>query len=206
MTMSKISAAGTKPTTAIPATYTHHSQRHDVHKHMITLSTDKFNHISQKIYDTLVSSVDFFKLTCVCGLSGCLISHGSYKRYVKINGAKTVLCISRVKCNICGKTHALLLSSMVPYSQILLHEHIKIIAAHTDPVKRSLVMEHNPELDENDLYHVMSQYRRHWEQRLFSHGIGFDSVSHLVYQCFSLFHRQFMQIKNTPNILYLKPT
>ena len=47
---------------------------------MITLSTDFCNPISQDFYDDLLSSIQFHRLSCSCGLSGCLKIHGYYTR------------------------------------------------------------------------------------------------------------------------------
>lgn len=173
---------------------------------MITLSADISKTISQKIYDDIVSAVPFYQLACTCGFSGCLIGHGSYLRSIKTEGSKKTLRISRVKCKVCGGTHAILITHIVPYSQVTLHDHLTIIPDSTTPKEPSSIMEHNPAIDENNIGSIIRQYRRHWEQRLLSERIPLSPFSRLVGQCFSFFGRQFMQIKSTPNILFLRPT
>ena len=172
---------------------------------MITLSVHIFNTISQKIYDDIIYSISFYSLTCTCGHSGCLIGHGSYQRFMKFDGAKIPLQISRVLCCSCGKTHALLPAFIVPYSQISLCEQVNIISENS-PTKANSVMEQNPAIDESNVNSIIRQYNHHWKQRLASEKIPLLPLTLLVKQCFSCFNRQFMQIKNTPNILFLTPT
>jgi len=173
---------------------------------MITLSANFCNPISQKIYDDSISAVPYYQLTCTCGCSGCLVGHGSYPRSIKAGNARIVLRISRVKCRICRRTHAILIANIVPYSQIALKDQLDIISDNTTSKGFSSVMEHNPVIDENNVGSIVRQYRHHWEQRLLSGGIPLSPVSLLIEQCFSFFGRQFMQIKSTPNILFLRPT
>lgn len=52
-----------------------------------------------------------------CGCSGACIRYGSYRRHVKTDGRKLTLQIQRVLCQNCGRSHALLPSALVPYSQ-----------------------------------------------------------------------------------------
>jgi len=173
---------------------------------MITLSVDICNPISQKIYNDIISSLQFHQLSCPCGHSGCLIGHGYYNRYIKADGNKVSLKICRVKCKICNTTHALLLASIVPYSQISLEDQIDIVSSYTQSEEGSSVMERNSLIDENNIKSIIRQYRQHWQQRLISEKIPLSPVFDLVKQCFSFLNRQFMQIKCTPNILFLRPT
>jgi len=173
---------------------------------MITLSADICNPISQKIYNDIISAIPFYQLTCTCHRSGCLIGHGSYRRSVKTDGVKISIQVCRVKCKICGKTHAILIEHIVPYSQIALMDQHAIISGNAARNACSSLMERNPAIDENNVHSIIRQYRRHWEQKLLSEGIPLSHLPLLVKQCFSFFGRQFMQIKNTPNILFLRPT
>ena len=85
---------------------------------MITVKTENYNLISQHFYNKTIDSLDLNLISCACGHSGCLIRHGSYKRSIQLADRILSLSVVRVYCKICGHTHALLLSSMVPYSQI----------------------------------------------------------------------------------------
>ena len=57
---------------------------------MITVSVDFCNPISQKIYDNVINSLQFHRLSCPCGHSGCLTVHGYYDRTLKSG----VTCVS----------------------------------------------------------------------------------------------------------------
>lgn len=171
---------------------------------MITLFVEKNNPLTPYFYNNLISSLQFHRLTCTCGHSGCLSIHGYYNRSLKVSDTKVVFRICRVICSCCGCTHALLLSSMVPYSQISLHDHTAIIAAYEEGAFAVGVMEHTPSIDENNLHYIISSYQKHWRQRLLTFQIKFsEKISNF---CFLFFNRQFMQIKNTPNILFLDTT
>jgi len=174
---------------------------------MITLSVDYFNPISQKIYDDVISNLQFHQLVCTCGHSGCLTIHAYYYRQVKSDIFKVRLRICRVKCHICGHTHALLLSDFVPYSQIPLSIHAEIISCHLEYKSFSSVMNANPSIDENNIRYIIRQYLLHWKQRLLSLKLTpKPPFSILIASCFEAFGRQFMQIKRTPNIFFPKPT
>lgn len=96
---------------------------------MITIKTENYNHISQDFYNKIIDSLDLTLISCTCGHSGSLIRHGSYKRKIPLKDRIITLTVVRVYCKHCGHTHALLLSSFVPYSQIPLTVHISSILA-----------------------------------------------------------------------------
>lgn len=173
---------------------------------MITVSVDFCNPISQKIYDDVINSLQFHSLTCPCGHSGCLTIHGYYDRTVKSGDSKLRLHVCRVICSACGHTHALLLSSIVPYSQISLTVQMDIIDHARSDGDFSATMNATPSIDESSIRSVIRRFRQHWEQRLLSEGIPLSPSTGFIRACFSAFHRQFMQIKSTPNILFLTPT
>lgn len=172
---------------------------------MITLSVDDYNPVSQDFYDKTIKTLQFHQLTCSCGHSGCLTIHGYYYRSVKSGDDSVRLRICRVICSHCGKSHALLLSSFVPYSQILLTDHIMILSDFEKGYLSTAVMEKTPSIDEDNLRSIIHLYVKYWKQRLLSACIPLASPS-LTLQCFSSFGRQFMQNKKTTNILFLTPT
>lgn len=176
------------------------------HMLMITLSVDFCNPISQKIYDDVINSLQFHRLTCTCGRSGCLTIHGYYHRTVKSGDCGLRLRVCRVICSECGRTHALLLSSIVPYSQISLPDQIDIICHSESDRDFSAVMDATPSIDESSVRSVIRRFRQHWKQRLLSEDIPLAASTAFVRRCFFSFHRQFMQVKRTPNLLFLTPT
>ena len=171
---------------------------------MITLNVEENNPITPNFYNNLIINLQMHRLTCTCQHSGCLSIHGYYNRNVKLSDGKDVFRICRVICSCGGCTHALLLSSMVPYSQISLKDQTAILTAYEEGRLAVEVMEHTPSIDESNLHYVISSYRKHWKQRLLAFGIKLSKkLSHF---CFLNFNRQFMQIKITPNILFLNTT
>lgn len=173
---------------------------------MITLSVDLCNPVSQDFYDKTIYNLQFHRLVCTCGHSGCLTIHGYYYRSVKYGDSCLRLRICRVMCSECGHTHALLLSSLVPYSQISTKEQIDIISLSESGGNFSPVMDNTPSIDESCVRSVIRRFRMHWKQRLLSENIVPIPAGCFIEHCFGAFLRQFMQIKCTPNILFLTPT
>ena len=173
---------------------------------MITIKTENYNLISQDFYDKTIDSLDLNLISCTCGHSGCLIRYGSYKRNVQLKDEVITLAIVRVYCTICGHTHALLLSSLVPYSQIPLNVQITAIHAYESGQSLPRILADQCFIDENNLKAVIRAYKLHWKERLCSAGLSVHEWCSLVTGCFSNFSRQFMQIKTTVNKLFLLPT
>ena len=173
---------------------------------MITLSADFCNPISQAFYDNLIASLQFHRLSCSCGHCGCLTIHGYYSRKLKQGDSLICLSICRVRCCVCSRTHALLPSFIVPYSQISLPDQARIILASENNSSLDSVMEHTPSIDENNIYCVLRRYRRFWKQRLLAERIRLLPLRQLVTRCFAAFSRQFLQIKSTPNLLFSNTT
>lgn len=110
-----------------------------IHNTMITIFVPDCNQISQSFYDSLIHDLQLHQLTCSCSHSACLSVHGYYKRTVKLSSGAIRLRVCRVKCSECGATHALLLSSMVPYSQIPLPDQQRICRDYEEGRSVSIV-------------------------------------------------------------------
>lgn len=173
---------------------------------MITIKTENYNPVSQDFYNKIIDSLDLNLIPCTCGHSGCLIRYGSYKRMVQFPDELVPLFIVRVYCKVCGHTHALMLSSMVPYSQIPLAIHTSTAEAYEHKRGFEHILDGQSCIDENNLKSIIRNYRRHWRERLRSAALSVSCVFTLVYGCFSHYSRQFMQIKNTLNKLFIPPT
>ena len=65
---------------------------------MITVKTENYNLISQDFYNKTIDSLDLNLISCVCGHSGCLIRHGSYKRSIQLADRILSLSVVRVYC------------------------------------------------------------------------------------------------------------
>ena len=175
-------------------------------KDMITAITKECNEISQEFYDDTMDSINTCHMECSCGHCGCLVGHGHYTRCVKTGLGKISLSIRRVQCTLCNTTHALLLSSLVPYSQVPLADHAAIASSFENGKDSMEVMDANPELSPSQVFYILSLYIRLWRQRLLSERLLLSPLHALTQPCIRLFGRQFMQIKNTRNILFVPPT
>ena len=173
---------------------------------MITLLVEENNPLSQTFYNSCINSIQFHQLTCSCGHSGCLVIHGYYERKVKSNNNSFTLIVCRVKCTECGKTHAILPSSIVPYCQISLTCCCQIIADAENDTNTCAVCNDNPDIDENNVASILRRFRKHWQQRLLSECIQVEPIRNLVLSCFAHFSAQFLQIRRTVNLLYIKTT
>lgn len=98
------------------------------------------------------------------------------------------------------------LSSMVPHSQVLLNDHISIINNYENGTSQNSVMNSNPSIDESNYRYIIRCYKRYWREKLLSECIPLTPALNLINSCFVLFSYQFMQIKNTPNILFPNTT
>lgn len=175
-------------------------------KTMITIFVEENNPLTQNFYNHLINTLQFHSLTCTCGHSACLSIHGYYTRSLKTPEGKLTFRICRVICSCCHHTHALLPSSMVPYSQVSLDEHIEIISSHEEGEGFKDLTNHNPSIDESNCRHIIRTFLYHWKQRLLSEKITLSDSTALIRGCFRAFARQFMQIHRTQNILFIDTT
>ena len=173
---------------------------------MITLFVEENNPLTPNFYNEVINNLQFHMLTCPCGHSGCLSIHGYYQRSIKSSSGKLVFNICRLKCKCCGHTHAILLYSMVPYTQISISDQISIINNYLNDTPHESVMYATPSIDESCFRHVIRNYRKYWHEKLISERIRLCPAFQLIKSCFAYFSYQFMQIKNTVNILLLNTT
>ena len=115
---------------------------------MITVLVNENNPISQDFYDSVINSLQIHRIFCSCGHAGCLHIHGYYTRRVKTPAGTVILRILRLKCAECGHTHAVLLSSLVPYSQIALKDQRQIVSAYEEKSNRNAVCDTNSSMSE----------------------------------------------------------
>ena len=169
---------------------------------MITIFLENCNRISQSFYDSVIFDLPFHQLTCSCSHSACLSIHGYYRRNVKLPSGTIRLRVCRVKCSECGTTHALLLSSMVPYSQISFSDQQMICYYYEKGQDASEICERNPSIDENNVKAVLRNYRRHWREKLCALKIHLFPPDDLIQSCFSNYSSQFMQIHRRINKLF----
>ena len=173
-----------------------------IYNAMITILVQDCNLISQSFYDSVINRIQFHQLTCTCGHSACMSIHAYYCRNIKLPDGTLRLRICRVRCSECGKTHALLLSSIVPYSQIRACDQQQICIAFEQQLSTASVCDLNPEIDENNVKSVLRNYRRHWREMLISLRISLSPLIELIGSCFANCSAQFMQIHRGHNRLF----
>lgn len=173
---------------------------------MITIEVDFDNPISQDFYNKVIYSLNLNQISCTCGHASCLIWYGGYSRKVRMADQVILLRIARVFCTSCGHTHALLLSSIVPYSQIPLSVQASVADCYEKKTGYRSILSSQPYMDENTISSIIRSYRRHWKERLRSMTFSLTAFHDLVHGCFDAFSRPFMQIKTTRNKLFLLPT
>ena len=169
---------------------------------MITIFVRDCNQISQSFYDSVINDLQLHRLTCSCSHSACLSVHGYYKRTVKLPFRSVSLRICRVRCSVCGTTHALLLSSLIPYSRIPLSVQQRICMDYEEGLSAGTVCESDPSIDENNVKSVLRNYRLRWREMLRSLKIRLFPIDDLILSCFSDYSLQFMQIHQRVNILF----
>lgn len=173
---------------------------------MLTVHVQNFNTFTQEFYNSVISELQMHQLKCSCSRSGCLSIHGYYRRSVMTPSGKVTLSICRVICSECGHTHAILLSSMVPYSQVSAETQREIVLAYeSDSPPQSLCLSGDG-IDENNTKSVIRRYVKFWKQRLLAFGMSLTSLSDLISSCFSHYSMQFMQIRRSFNNLVVLPT
>ena len=168
---------------------------------MITVSFTGFKGITTKIYGELTANLPLYRLHCSCGHAGCLVRHGYYRRRLKTRQGTIVLCILRVKCKECGRTHAILPELVVPYSQIPadLQQYMLLYPLGSPELEE--LMQANSDITESSVLAVRSRYRKQWKERLLTMGHKVqEEIADLIREAFSFFHRQFMQIRQGTNL------
>lgn len=173
---------------------------------MITLYVEENNPLTPDFYNNVITNLQFHRLRCSCGQAGCLTVHAYYLRHIKVPGGRLSFRICRVRCSSCGRTHALLLSSMVPYSQISLKDQATIIDAYESERPTAENLKHLDSVDESNFRYVIRQYLKHWKQRLLSERISIHPLSDMIMNCFHAFGCQFMQIHCTLNLIFSHTT
>lgn len=168
---------------------------------MITVQSEFFKEFSQDNYNNLINNIQIHQLMCTCGKIGLLIFYGFYKRKIKTASGKITLYIQRVFCKECKKSHAILPAEIVPYSQVSCPDQQEIISYVENGDSPDKVLEEKPSIDENNVKHIIRQFRKHWKERLAS--INLPVMGEVVGPCFRAFSRQFMQIHRTCNTLYI---
>ena len=160
---------------------------------MITITVPFDNPLDQKTYENIINTLQFHQLQCTCGHSGCLTIHGYYTRSLKKDDSGISLSICRVRCSHCGRTHALLPSLLVPYSQVSLQDQISIISDYEASGDYGEIMARTPSVDENPIASIIKRHVKHRMRKIRSFHVGLSFPPRLVRRCYAFFGNRFMQ-------------
>lgn len=87
--------------------------------------------LNQKIYYKIISSIDFNSIPCDSCSHSNWVYHSSYLRFIDFLDHRFKIKIVRVICRHCGKSHAILVEQMIPFSS-LSHSDIINVLSHYD--------------------------------------------------------------------------
>ena len=149
---------------------------------MITLDFNSFKSDINNYYKK-IAEIDVLTIKCPnCGHHN-MERHGYYKRYIIINGNKYSIRILRVRCKMCGHTHALLPDFIVPYL------HLPITSL------QQLITSDNNTSEDETIIKLIRKIKKKWEPVILSLGLNFKTkLSELVFLCSKAFRWCFMQI------------
>lgn len=168
---------------------------------MISFISKKINRLNQEKYNDYIASIDFSTCSCNCGATGRFNMHGYYTRTIKNPSRKIKLNILRVKCKSCGRTHAVLYPSIVPYSQVVLIDTLDIVSNYLNNESNNSVLNLNPEITESDVRYTIKKFKKHWKERIKSLTIypmvDFFKLNNFLELVSKAFKIAFMQIKST---------
>lgn len=173
---------------------------------MLTIQIENNKPLSQKKYNDIVSLLELCTLVCTCGTIGDLIWYGGYERNVAQPYEVIRLRIARVYCKSCRHTHAIMPSSIVPYSRFPIEIQTEVIKCHEEHSDLKQLLEKHYTLTMENIRSIIKNFCRYWKERLLSIGGSLYPLMELIGQCFLHHRRQFMQIKSARNKLILTPT
>lgn len=159
---------------------------------MISLKVDNFKgELSQQSYDDYINLIDVHSLTCTCGSHDNVI-HGYYQRMVRTDKNNIKLRILRIRCKSCGKTHAVLMSLIIPYKSVCLNTSIRIIKKD----KIDSLMIENIQIDEQIISRIQKVFNERYKKWMSLSKLTFDDD--LVYKSFIDFKSNFLQVRKGP--------
>lgn len=88
--------------------------------------------IIRNIYIEAIQKINFNQIKCCQKSGGSFCIHGYYCRHLKIKGELLNISIVRIKCEYCGKTHAIFFNDFIPYSIFNTYEGQKILMNDID--------------------------------------------------------------------------
>ena len=174
---------------------------------MILMDFIDFKSEIQKEYDNALSNLQIHRISCpYCKHHGHLIFHGAYVRHIHFGYDKPEITIQRVKCTHCKKTHALLPSSLVPYSQIPLKYQVAMAENYLQYKYFQSVFDLLCDYPEDTIRKLLLVFMSNWLELCRSYNLQLQNLAFLTPQCVSLFMKQFLQNRKLYLSYYLTPT
>ena len=133
---------------------------------MFTVLVSISSPLTQAYYDSILHKIRIRALTCSCGKEDCLIYHGTYQRIIATEDKTVKLDITRVKCSYCRKTHAILLSTIVPYAKVSMPVQLETIHRLERKIGVEEILKKNPLIDKSTLTMIMLRYVNNWRERI----------------------------------------
>lgn len=161
------------------------------------------------MYSLVVSLINLDAIVCpYCNIDHCFHKHAYYPRFVKLDNGKdkseNKLKILRIKCKICGKTHALVPYSIIPYTQRTLDDTIIIFyMLDSDlPFNSDFLLDHST-ISAKDFYTLKRTFHI-WKKVMASFSSILDAHLYDIFiSSFKLTHRNLSQLryKSTDSII-----
>ena len=85
--------------------------------------------LNQTIYNNIVNSINLNSITCDNCSHHDWTYHGCYYRSVDLLYRNFKIGITRIICKRCGKTHAILIQGMIPFSVLTHSDIITVLSA-----------------------------------------------------------------------------
>lgn len=170
---------------------------------MITFFSDDFN-ISQKHYSDSLDLIDFDLIECSCHNTHCLYIHAYYLRFVKSPIGRFPIRILRLKCSVCGITHALIPASIIPYTQRSFHDTLRVfVHFQLHPFFHVCFLDSVQSIAASDLYHLKGIFS-HWTSFLSRYGINLSNPpNNIIFLCFSHLNRNLSQMRFNNTDLFI---
>ena len=163
---------------------------------MIIVHCTDVKELTQKSYDEMTDSLHLELMKCpFCHHVGFYVN-SYYERSVDDGEDSFRLLVKQIICPECGKTHAILPDTIIPYSKYTIHV-VHAIVTKDRPVQ---IFQNIPR---DTIRWIIAMFTRRWKQSLLSQNIPLeDSPLSISQQCIKAFKLQFMQI-HCGELIYL---
>ena len=165
---------------------------------MIIVHSAGVKKLTQESYNTMTDSLHLELMKCpFCHHVGFYVN-SYYERSVDDGEDSFRLLVKQIICPECGKTHAILPDTIIPYSKYTTH----VVHAIVTGDRYAQIIQNVPQ---ETIRWIISMFRRKWKQRLLAENIPLeDSPVSISKQCIKAFNMQFMQ-NHCGKLIYHSP-